>query len=168
MLGAVHSRDRATSIAGICDLRSDPPVLKPFQLPSSRWYSIALSRSGAAFLSTENGDLFWLDMAVPATGQPIYFGIHPEGRAGWLQCPDDGSLVVAAGAHLTAWDHSCGGTAVAAFQCIRHGCAFVPRSRRLICGLESGEVVELDPRTGDRLRLIARYPSPIYLPGDFL
>jgi len=152
-----------TQVAGLCDLRSQPPTFQPFPLPLSGRISLALARSGDGFLSMENGDLYWLAKATPGAGQPVYFGTHPEARVGLLVCSDDGSMVVAAGVHMTAWDPRAAALLWQRSDHLAVSCAFVPRSRRLICGLESGEVVELDPRTGARLRLIARHPSRIQL-----
>jgi hypothetical protein len=146
-------------IAGLYDLQATPPVLRSFALRSSCWVSAGVSRGGDGFLSTENGDLFWLDTAA-ADGQPIYFGTHPTPHARWLETPDDGSLMVATGVDMTAWDHH-------AAKMLWHrpnlktlACAFVPGSRRLICALQSAAVVELDPVTGKELRRIARFDDP--------
>jgi len=157
-----NSDGRFTQVAGLCDLRSQPPTFQPFPLPLSGRISIALAKSGDGFLSMENGDLYWLARVAPGAVQPIYFGSHPEGRAGFLVCPDDGSMVVVAGVQMTAWDPRAAALLWRRSDHLAASCAFVPRSRRLIGSLETGEIVELDPRTGDRLRLIARHPTPIH------
>jgi len=143
-------------VAGLSDLTSEPPTFEPFQVPSTDWISTAQSRSGAGFLCLENGNLYWLEQA--GAGGTRYFGTDPMARGGVLAWPDDGSMLVVANGHITAWDPRAAATLWRRSNLAAISCAFVPGSRRLVCCLQSGEVVELDPRTGDCVRRIARYP----------
>jgi outer membrane protein assembly factor BamB len=98
---------------------------------------------------------------VSPSRQPVYFGTHQAGHPARMACTDDGSLVVVASSNTTAWDRQAAKLLWRREAPIVEACQFLPRSRRLICSLATGEIVELDPLTGDVLRLIDRYPYPI-------
>jgi WD40 repeat protein len=158
----VHSvvgRDEKISlVAGLYD--STTAILQPFEPRPSAWACICTSRTGDGFLSSDDGDLFWFDMAGDSR-EPVYFGNEPRGFPKWLDCPDDGAFVLLTGLDMSVWDHRSQKMLWRQVDVKAFASLFVPHSHRLICGFESGDVLEIDPFTGGRVRLVGHYGSSV-------
>jgi hypothetical protein len=144
------------TVAGYDNFQADPPIFQAIPAPRSSWCTAAASPSGHCFLGTIDGDLYWTSAAV--AGQPLtHLGQMPGRykRVEELSCSADGSIVVAIGEQASAWNR-------VTSQMLWHRddiplrcCVFVPGAQRLIGGLQTGEVIELDALTGRTLRSIS-------------
>ena len=155
-------------IGGIYDLTTDPPTLR------RRFEGLDPHRvcgSGRrAFLSTCSGEVYSYELTSPCC-EPILLGRHDHGYLQALECADDGSIVVATAARVAmAWNVDARKLLWRRSNIDVSSCRFAPGSRRLFAGLDTGEIVELDPLSGATvgrfLQLAGRVTSITISPGE--
>jgi WD40 repeat protein len=152
--------ENASHVASIWDVSTREPRFQT-QLPQEAIWQIASApASSYAFVATEAGDLYWLDLATSELALHR-LGSFPAGHGRLMECADDGSVVIVAGEDLTAWDRDSAQLSWRRTDVSVTAVSFLPRSHRVLCGLETGEVIEIDPVTGDTLREVARHRSPV-------
>lgn len=112
------------------------------------------------YVGTWDGGIYALDITDQGASCRRV-GQHPEKFITQLRCSPDGNLVVATGYKLTvAWD-------APSRELLWHGpqgvlcLAFAAQAPRLFCGLKSGEIVELDLKTGAALATIPAQSAPL-------
>lgn len=136
----------------VCDLShmgSSPEILCP-ELTAQR--IVGASRAPWIFIATSDNNLYAMDWQRRPSC-PVFLGRLDHSYAAVLECSEDGSTVIVASLGITtAWSRErkellwrregisplCG--------------AFHPNGKRFLCGLENGEVLELDARSGVTLR----------------
>jgi WD40 repeat protein len=121
-------------------------------------YRINLSVSGSA------GGAWWAEPTLQGQGQPAPepIGQQADGEVLCLECTTDERLLVSAGhANLYGWDLESRALLWRRDALEANCIALDPRSRRLICGLRDGQIVELDSASGRTLRLLARMAYPV-------
>ena len=93
---------------------------------------------------------------------PARMGQQTDGEVLCLECTTDERFLVSAGhANLYGWDLE-SRALLWRREALEANCiALDPRSRRLICGLRDGQIVELDSASGRTLRLLARMAYPV-------
>jgi len=144
------------------DLTTQTPRCAEWSLPGEPWLITGSPGNRYGFTCSKAGELHWFDWT--AEQHPLHrLGVRSSGHDSLLECSDDGALVLLHGSLTTLWDRAAAqplwtreGTQIAS-------CAFWPGSHRLLCGLETGELVELDPQTGLTLRPICRLQWPLKL-----
>jgi hypothetical protein len=142
-------------------LTAEPPVPRQPLPYASIWLVAAAADSPHAALVSTDGRLYSLDIADPTAG------LTALGDSGFLYpmllaCSDDGALVVTANYRgISLWDRQ-SRTMLWRRSDIGVRCAeFVPGSHRLVCGLPTGEVLELGATDGVTVREVARRPYGI-------
>jgi hypothetical protein len=158
VLVTVHPQPYAATpqnALAVGDLSIQPPSFRRLMLDDSPWDAICAPRGAYGFFSTERGDLFWLSLAGPRES-PRLLGRHEGAKTRVLQCADDGSVLIAASDQVTAWDRTAARLLWRRTDISMTSCAFMPGSRTLLCGLENGELVELETATGVNLRMIGQ------------
>jgi WD40 repeat protein len=147
-------------VADFYDLSGKSPRRKEPLRHGIPWMIAGSPDGRYAFLCTQAGALYWFDVMITPR-QLHYLGSHPNGYGQLLECSDDGALLLMTGGVTTLWDR-----AAATLLWTRSGseissCSFWPGSHRLICGLATGDLVELDPATGLTLRQIDQLPTTV-------
>jgi WD40 repeat protein len=144
-----------THAVAIYDLSSEPPSPE-FLCPELTPHRVAAPRSGSwIYIATDQGELFALDVEE-RPHSPIYLGRHDYTHVALLECSDDGSIVTAAGLNIAiAWHRETKQVLWRREDLQAYCGAFVSGGSRFVCGLENGEVLELDAATGETLRKLA-------------
>ena len=152
-----HENVPLKHMVGICGLSSEPPSFEIVCPDLTPHRVVAASLGSWMYIATHRGEIYGLDLQVQPW-RPIHLGRHDHSHVAVLECSEDGSIIIAAAQNtLIAWDR---GTKHALWR--RDGlrvfcCAFVPGAARVVCGLDSGEVLELDAHTGATLRKLAEH-----------
>lgn len=150
---------RLRSYIAIWNLAERPPVFALPDLGITPW-RIACSRtSHVLFLVTSDGALYSVDLDAPSYAA-LHLGSLQHVCPTLLECSPDGALVLVGGMNtVSLWNRD-------NKKCLWRRtdldvtCAtFAPDSRRLFCGLESGQVFEVDWATGQTLRQVASHLS---------
>jgi hypothetical protein len=146
-------------IGGIYDLTTEPPALvHRFRGLDPHSVCCAVRR---AFLSTWSGEIYAYDLAL-AGREPVLLGKHVHPYVQALECSDDASIVVAAAARVAmAWDAEARRLLWRRDDLEITSCCFLPGGQRLFAGLNTGHIVELDPRSGTEIDRLAQHEGHV-------
>jgi hypothetical protein len=146
-----HGNRQAVEIHDLVPNRVRRDGLLSHGLP---WLVAASRDSHYGFVCSESSGLYWFDVAS-APPKLRQIGTSAGDHAEFLLASGDGALVLLVRrATASVWDRTSGLMIWARDGLPITSCEFVPRSHRVLCGLATGELLELDPKTGRTLRLI--------------
>jgi outer membrane protein assembly factor BamB len=143
--------------AFVIDFLVPSPTRLEVEAPLSSWWAASAATSSQCFLGTNDGTLY-RGVAADGLQSLVPFGRCP-GRTGTIsliECPGDGSIVIVLDEHLTAWNSNTGVVLWQQEHPTLRCFGFVPGSNRLIGGMQNGEIVELDPLSGQIVGRMAR------------
>lgn len=145
------------SYVALWDRSQRPPLVALADFGITPW-RIACSRtSHHLFLTTSGGALYSVDLDIHPY-QTEHLGSLPHFCPTLVACSADGAFVLVGSMNTaTLWDRR-------AKKCLWQRsdidvtyAAFAPDSRRLFCGLESGEVLDIELTTGQTVRKVAKH-----------
>lgn len=147
------------SYLAIYDLTKQPRLVDVPDLGIIPWRTACSMESHHLFVASASGVLYSLDL----DSHPLHarhLGKFTHLCPTLLECTADGKHVLVCGMNSAAvWNHSLK-------QCLWQRtdidityAAFSPDSKRLFCGLENGQVIEVELTTGETIRQIARHYS---------
>jgi WD40 repeat protein len=133
-------------------------ILWPQIAPTSIAASLVDDR---IFVAGQEGAIY-LVRASDAQTAPRLLTTQPGGDVRALECSPDGRMLLATATRgVRAWSTDSGDLLWQRDDLSANGVSFDPGSRRLVCGLMDGEVIELDAATGRTLRGVTRMPFAV-------
>ena len=151
VLHVLHGSDFDSDkpLRGICkvEFNSDGPKARPIPVGFNPWTATA-SSNGRIFATSADGKIYSLDVSSPLPS-PRLLGTHPLGLIGVLQCSHDGSVAIAANHQFTTvWRYD-QPTPLWQRADLNIMSVRFHSSSRAFCGLSSGEIVAIDPCSGE-------------------
>jgi WD40 repeat protein len=113
------------------------------------------------FVATQEGAIYSVVAGRPQTA-PLLVATQAGHDIHALECSPDGSTLLSIATRgVCAWNTVSGERRWQRCDLSANSVSFDPSSRRVVCGLVDGEVVELDAQTGDTLRSVTRLPYAV-------
>jgi len=156
----VRTWDSSRRFMAVYDLHSTPPRMTSVVPLMNPWLAACAAAAPYGFIGTEQGDLHWLDLGTQHP-RPCRMGAYGHPCPEILECSDDGRLVLIAALAAQLWDRESGQLQWQREDIWVKRAVFVPQSHRLICGLATGEIQELDAATGQTRRQLSLHRSQI-------
>jgi hypothetical protein len=139
----------------LCAYEGPPPAPSFRRLPLRiRPFLTAVDRQGQVFISTEEGSICSTHIKAQSdVAEQV--GSH-ELRAGqFITCSEDGAIIIAATNNITiAWSSVMRAVLWRRADVTLNCGTFVSDTYRFFAGVETGEVLEIDGRTGDTVRQV--------------